>query len=88
MTTTEEKPKIELSEEAHQLLVELCEPYGSSSEALKNPNFVLVELLKALNERKQNVSSCTTNALDWGISKGHLNRLLREATRQKQPRAA
>ena len=80
----QEKNKLELSEEAHRLLVELCVPYRSSPIALEKPEFVLVELLKTLNKYKHDVSSCTMDALDWGISKGHLERLLREVAKQEQ----
>lgn len=66
------EPKTVLSPKVQQLLEDLCDEFGSTEDARRDPEFVLQTLLEVLNNDKGDVSAMVRLTLDSGISAGSL----------------
>lgn len=81
MPDVTERPAVVLSEENRRLLEEICayHRFDSADVAREDPNLALYELLKKLNEVKDNPSKIVYSTLDQALRKGHFRRLREEA---------
>jgi hypothetical protein len=80
--TAEIRTEVVLSEENRRLLEEISAKFDSEDEARNDPNFVLNELLKKLNEYKAKSTSLIPMTLRECIDYAHLRYVRKERSKK------